>query len=58
MRLTIIPQNEPRGEGNGWEDCNDFVATIFTVWDFDDEYGHALEGFKTRAEAEAWIDTQ
>jgi hypothetical protein len=55
MKLVIIPQHEPRGEGNGWHDCSDDVATIFTVWDEDDEDGHALESFDNRTDAQLWI---
>jgi hypothetical protein len=58
LNYQIIPQHEPHGKGNGWHDCGGEVATLFTIWDSDNEDGHALEAFDTRAEAQLWIEGQ
>lgn len=56
----IQPAYEPNGEGNGWEDCTDDLATCFYVEteDGEDEMGtiwSAVEGCDTRAGAARWI---
>jgi hypothetical protein len=50
---TIEPMNEPRGEGNGWEPCNEQDATCFAVICV--ERDEAIDAPDTRAQAEAFI---
>lgn len=50
--LTIIPVNESRGFGNGWEPCQESEATGFEV----DDGNGVIAFFDTRAEAEIFID--
>lgn len=53
--IVIVPVNEPRGEGNGWEKCTESEATSFQI---DDMEGNLLHGTTTRAEAEQWVKEQ
>lgn len=52
--LTIIPVNEPNGEGNGWAKCEESLAAGFEV---DNTY-EIIEFFTTRKEAEDFIKTK
>jgi hypothetical protein len=52
--FMIEPMNEPRGEGNGWEPCEEHSATCFAVVCLDrDEIWAAPD---TRPQAEAFIN--
>jgi len=53
---TIEPMNEPRGEGNGWDVCDEQDATCFGVRCLvRDELVAAPD---TRAQAEAFINEE
>jgi hypothetical protein len=50
---TIEPLNEPRGEGGGWEPCDEQDATCFAVICV--ESNEVMDAPDTRAQAEAFI---
>lgn len=52
-RYIIDPINEPDGEGNGWDYCDDSEATLFRVWDTVSD--SEVEAFPTREKAEAFV---
>ena len=52
-KYLIEPINEPDGEGNGWDECDESEATMFRIWDI--EADQQVEAFATRAEAERWV---
>jgi hypothetical protein len=57
-RYTIEPNNEPWGEGNGWERCEPDEATAFAVWEHVNDNSDCdaiVESFDTLAKAEAWV---
>jgi hypothetical protein len=53
LTYTIEPLNEPRGEGGGWEPCDERDATCFAVICV--ESGEVMDAPDTRAQAEALI---
>lgn len=52
--LKIIPVNEPNGEGNGWDECPEHIATAFEV----DNGAEVVECFNTRSDAVDFIEKQ
>lgn len=51
----IEPSNEPRGQGNGWELCDEHKATCFWIWKYDGDSDELYEGLETRQQAEESI---
>jgi len=47
----IYAQNEPQGEGSGWDDCDRDQATIWVVHDRDDPNAYWDAAFDTYAQA-------
>jgi hypothetical protein len=45
--------HEPWGEGNGWDDCSDDLATAFVVVNTDTD--DAIEAFDTKQDAQQYI---
>ena len=56
MPYVVEPMNEPRGEGNGWEPCEENAATCFAVLCLDRD--EILAAPDTRAQAEAFINKE
>ncbi|WP_454287236.1 hypothetical protein [Rhizobium arsenicireducens] len=52
---TIIPEHEPYGEGNGWDDCTDAEATQWCIWT-EGQGGERIEAFDSRVLAEAYLE--
>jgi hypothetical protein len=53
LYFMIEPSHEPRGQGNGWELCDEHKATCFFIRR---NCGELYEGLETRQQAEEWIE--
>lgn len=56
MRYIIEASYEPRGEGNGWEECEEHKAKLFFVWKIcSDDEEECIGGFNSKEDANAFI---
>ena len=52
----IYAQNEPWGEGCGWDDCSPDLASIWTIEDRDNDLTFAEAVFETYFDAQAYLE--
>lgn len=58
MLFWIETENEPNGEGNGWDYCQEEHATAWVIYKGDtlaDPHAEQMDAYDSRAEAEAML---